>query len=494
MSVKLLYFSVHVLSPYGGFMNLKLWASCGAIIASATFAQDASYTQTAPVQGVQMVPVQTAQGIQMMPVAQPVQGTQMQAAPAAQPTQMQTADQPQAAQMVPVQTAQGVQMMPVAQPVQGTPTQAVPAAQPVEEKKLEPLSPLDAKLSVLRGNSYNFVGNELAAPTVGLPLGLPYMMSFDQFLYVEPTNNKGYVSFKKGLTFYGGLDNSIGSVGLMTIGIASPSFGLGVDIGISKNYRTKKPDGGDEVETTTINVGDDVGLNFAMPIGGLALAISADWLTTGDEETTDEEENDLWRLSGSIGLTNNPSARDFGWSAGLQFLRNTETQELTSGGKTVDITSPNSRIEIDPYFNFAFKVLQNDMARVMLGSNNMFAVQIFDKGDAASDTYKEHMEFGLQITPNIWADVAITDNWFAFGGLSHNILVFGYETVKYDDDSEESLMQIHSSQTKAQLGLRFQWKMLAVEASLEDVVYEKSFAAAFNGENLFLNMGFFLNF
>ena len=55
-------------------MNLKLWASCGAIIASATFAQDASYTQTAPVQGVQMVPVQTAQGIQMMPVAQPVQG------------------------------------------------------------------------------------------------------------------------------------------------------------------------------------------------------------------------------------------------------------------------------------------------------------------------------------------------------------------------------------------------------------------------------------
>ena len=110
MSVKLLYFSVHVLSPYGGFMNLKLWASCGAIIASATFAQDASYTQTAPVQGVQMVPVQTAQGIQMMPVAQPVQGTQMQAA---QPTQMQTADQPQAAQMVPVQTAQGVQMMPV---------------------------------------------------------------------------------------------------------------------------------------------------------------------------------------------------------------------------------------------------------------------------------------------------------------------------------------------------------------------------------------------
>ena len=105
---------------------------------------------------------------------------------------MQTADQPQATQMVPVQTAQGVQMMPVAQPVQGTQMQAAPAVQPVEEKKLEPLSPLDAKLSVLRGNSYNFVGNELAAPTVGLRLGLPYMMSFDQFLYVEPTNNKGY--------------------------------------------------------------------------------------------------------------------------------------------------------------------------------------------------------------------------------------------------------------------------------------------------------------
>ncbi len=429
-------------------MNLKLWASASAVAAATIFAQD-YYGET--------------------PVAEP--------APASFVEQV------------------AAPVAPTAQTAPEASSTSAPASSAAETPAPQASGDLMSKLDVLRGNSYNFVGNELAATTVGDQLGYPYMMAIGQFLYVEPTNSLGYVAFNKGLTFYGGLDNSAGTVGLLTVGVATPSFGIGVDLGISKTFLTEKPKEGDDQKTTLVNLGDDIGVTFAMPVGAYAFSIRADWLTTADEETTDDVENDLWQLSLSGAFTNSPSASTFGWTLGAQILRNEETMEVTTGGKSTKVSSPNSRIEIDPYFNFATQVLANDMARVMIGSNNMLAVQLFDKGDAASDeAFKEHMELGLQVTPNIWADVAITENWLAFGGLSHNILLFGYENVKFNDDSENTLMQLHSSQTKAQLGLRFQWKMLAMEASLEDVIYEKTFAAAFNGENLLANLGFFLNF
>lgn len=422
-------------------MNLKLWASAGMVAAATVFAQ--SYEGDAPV--AESAPIAEEPVSAPAPVAQE--------APAAEPLPASENSAPQAS------------------------------------------GDLMSKLDVLRGNSYNFVGNELAATTVSDQLSYPYMMAIGQFLYVEPTNNLGYIAFNKGLTFYGGLDNSMGTVGLLTFGVATPSFGIGVDVGVSKSFLTEKPKDGDKQKTTIVNIGDDIGLTFAMPVGAYAFSVKANWLTTADEATTDDVENDLWQLSLAGAFTNSPSASTFGWTVGAQILRNEETMEVKAGNSTKNITSPNSRVEIDPYYNFALQVLANDMARVMVGSNNMLAIQLFDKGDAASDeAFKEHLEFGLQVTPNIWADVAITENWLAFGGLSHNILLFGYENAKDNADTETTLMQMHSSQTRAQLGLRFQWKMLAVEASLENVIYEKTFAAAFNGENLFANMGFFLNF
>lgn len=426
-------------------MNLKLWASAGMVAAATVFAQD--YEEFAPA---------------------------MEAAPVAEE---------------PVSAPAPVQEASAAEPV------SAPESSASESSAPQASGDLMSKLDVLRGNSYNFVGNELAATTVSDQLSYPYMMAIGQFLYVEPTNNMGYIAFNKGLTFYGGLDNSMGTVGLLTFGVATPSFGVGLDVGISKSFLTDKPKNGDEQKTTVVNLGDDIGLTFAMPVGAYAFSVKANWLTTADEVSTDDVENDLWQLSLEGAFTNSPSASTFGWTVGAQILRNEETAEVKTGNTTVNISSPNSCVEIDPYFNFALQVLANDMARVMVGSNNMLAVQLFDKGDGSTgEAFKEHLEFGLQVTPNIWTDVALTENWLAFGGLSHNILLFGYENAKDNADTETTLMQMHSSQTRAQLGLRFQWKMLAVEASLENVIYEKTFAAAFNGENLFANMGFFLNF
>lgn len=359
-------------------------------------------------------------------------------------------------------------------------------ATPVAEAPAQNSSSLLAQLDVLRGNAYNFVGSELAATTVADQLDYPYMMALGQFLYVEPTNALGYVAFNKGLTFYGGLDNSSADVGLFTAGIATAGFGLGLDIGLSKSFVS---DGDDDA--TVVNAGDDLGVTFAMPLGAYALSLEAGWLTIDDEVSTDNVEDDYWELSLIARFTNSPSATTLGWTAGALLLRHAETTEMTIAGQSSTSATGNSRVEIDPYFNLAAQILGNDMARVMIGSNNTLGIQIYDGGDAG---IKSHTEFGLQLEPNIWADFALNENFLFFGGVSHNVLLFGYESVKYVDGDKISAIQLHTERTRAQLGLRAQYKMVAVEASLTNEVYTKTVAAIFNGDNIVADLGIFLNF
>ncbi|MCR5029167.1 MAG: hypothetical protein K6A31_07925 [Fibrobacter sp.] len=420
-------------------MNLKLLAGVSVLAFASAFAQDGYYAEN---------PAQEA-----APVAE---------APAEEPAASPYETEP-------------VAQAPVAAPA---PAAEAPAAQTSGS--------LLAKLDVLRGNSYNFVGSELAATTVGDQLDYPYMMALGQFLYVEPTNALGYVAFNKGLTFYGGLDNSSSNVGLFTAGIATAGFGLGFDIGLSKSFVSEGDD-----DATVVNAGDDFGVTFAMPLGAYALSLEADWLTVMDETTTDNFEADYWDLSLIARFSNSPSATTLGWTAGALLLRHSITEELTFAGNSSTASDAESRVEIDPYFNLAVQVLGNDMARVMIGSNNTLGIQIYDGGDTG---IKSHTEFGLQLEPNIWADFALNENFLFFGGVSHNVLLFGYESVKYVDGGKLSAIQLHTEVTRAQLGLRAQYKMLAVEASLTDEVYTKTVAAIFNGDNIVADLGIFLNF
>lgn len=418
-------------------MNLKLLAGVSAFAFASAFAQDDYYAED---------PAQEA-----TPVAE---------APAAEPAPSPYETEPVA--------------------------QAPAAVAPATVAPAQNSSSLLAQLDVLRGNAYNFVGSELAATTVADQLDYPYMMALGQFLYVEPTNALGYVAFNKGLTFYGGLDNSSANVGLFTAGIATAGFGLGLDIGLSKSFVS---DGDDDA--TVVNAGDDLGVTFAMPLGAYALSLEAGWLTIDDEVSTDNVENDYWELSLIARFTNSPSATTLGWTAGALLLRHAETTEMTMAGQSSTSASGNSRVEIDPYFNLAAQILGNDMARVMIGSNNTLGIQIYDGGDAG---IKSHTEFGLQLEPNIWADFALNENFLFFGGVSHNVLLFGYESVKYVDGDKISAIQLHTERTRAQLGLRAQYKMVAVEASLTNEVYTKTVAAIFNGDNIVADLGIFLNF
>ena len=90
--------------------------------------------------------------------------------------------------------------------------------------------------------------------------------------------------------------------------------------------------------------------------------------------------------------------------------------------------------------------------------------------------------------------MALNENFLFFGGVSHSVLLFGYESVKYTAGNKLTAIQLHTEVTRAQLGLRAQYKMLAVEASLTDEVYTKTIAAIFNGDNIVADLGIFLNF
>ncbi len=123
----LLYFyRTSSIQQIGGFMNLKLWASASAVAVATVFAQD--YYGEEP----------TAESA---------------------PTSVETV-------AAPAPTA------PVAEVSSSTPTPAETAAQ-------QSSGDLMSKLDVLRGNSYNFVGNELAATTIGDQLAYPYMRQSD---------------------------------------------------------------------------------------------------------------------------------------------------------------------------------------------------------------------------------------------------------------------------------------------------------------------------
>ena len=348
----------------------------------------------------------------------------------------------------------------------------------------------------LHGNAYNTVGNEGAFATVGTNMRAPHTMKGQNLVYFEPSLDYGLVSFTKGSTFFLALDNS-GKVGLMTLGMAMSGMGFSLDLGLGKTFISSET-AGVESSGSTIAFGDDIGFRFSMPLGGLSFAAHLEWLTIVDQvsaetETPAAETNaNYWDLLLEAEISNAPSAKDFFWTGGANILRRNLTEEnigATIGATTVNTTDPNSHIEIAPYINVAMKVLGNDRARVLVGSNNTLGFQMFDKIDNVTDGA---VEFGLFLAPNIFAEIALTKNWMFFGGASHNLNLFTYSSESIGNTSS-SVLQMLTEQTVVEIGTRFQWKSIALEASLADTFLENPFST-FNGGALAANLGAFIYF
>lgn len=347
----------------------------------------------------------------------------------------------------------------------------------------------------LHGNAYNTVGNEGASATVASNLRAPHTMNGQNLVYFEPTLEYGLVSFTKGSTYYLALDNS-GKVGLMTLGMAMSGMGFSLDLGLGKTFASSET-GGVESSGSSIALGDDIGLRFSMPLGGLSFSAHLEWLTIADQVSTEtpatEVNANYWDFLLEAEINNSSSAKDLSWSGGVSVLRRNLTEEsITTGppAATVNATDPNSHIEVAPYFNVAMKVLGNDRARVLVGSNNTLGFQVFDKITNVTDGA---IEFGLFLAPNIFAEIALTKNWMFFGGASHNLNLFTFSSEEFPGNSSSSVLQMLTEQTLVQIGTRFQWKSIALEASLADAFLENPFGS-FNGGTLAFNLGAFIYF
>jgi hypothetical protein len=347
----------------------------------------------------------------------------------------------------------------------------------------------------LHGNAYNTVGNEGASATVASNLRAPHTMNGQNLVYFEPTLEYGLVSFTKGSTYYLALDNS-GKVGLMTLGMAMSGMGFSLDLGLGKTFASSET-GGVESSGSSIALGDDIGLRFSMPLGGLSFSAHLEWLTIADQVSTEtpatEVNANYWDFLLEAEVSNASSAKDFFWTGGASILRRNLTEEsITTGppAATVNATDPNSHIEVAPYFNVAMKVLGNDRARVLVGSNNTLGFQVFDKITNVTDGA---IEFGLFLAPNIFAEIALTKNWMFFGGASHNLNLFTFSSEEFPGNSSSSVLQMLTEQTVVEIGTRFQWKSIALEASLADTFLENPFST-FNGGALAANLGAFIYF
>jgi len=343
----------------------------------------------------------------------------------------------------------------------------------------------------LRGNAYNAFGNEAAASTVGGLLASPSRFADQQFLYVEPVNNNGTVSWGKGTTYFASLDNS-GAIGLFTAGLAmKDAWGVAVSVGFDKTRETV--DATTTTKTNTVGAGDRLGVTFSTPYQGYIVAASADWLTFANEQYVDaaaEITQKRWELNLDANIGNGPTGKDMFWTAGLSFFRHEESNK--SGSNTA--ADPDSRYTISPYYNAGLKVLGGEDARVFVGANSELAYTVFDD---ITDQRTGANSLALYTYPNILGEVALTEKWMMFGGASHRLTAFHYGTETEgtgDAKIVSSALEIKTSATQAQLGLRFNSTRFAAEAALSDALFSDGTGAIFNGNNLMATFGGFLYF
>ncbi|MDR1759140.1 MAG: hypothetical protein LBR60_01285 [Fibrobacter sp.] len=351
-----------------------------------------------------------------------------------------------------------------------------------------------ADMNRLRGRAYNVSGNQAAPLTVDDFLASPHYFHSNQFVYLEPTGANGLLSWGKETTIFLGLNNS-NDLGLISAGIATSSFGISIDLALGQFSRTV--DDGDTKTTTSVTeAGDNWGLNFSMPVGGGALSINTDWLTTEEQvSVSDVNTDNNWLFAFDANYSYQASdVRALSFRGGLNVLRVVNSTEPDGGDVMV---TADTRTEFAPYFNVASMILAHERARVFIGSNNAFVFQLYDgyDNDAASVS---HYEMGLCLSPNFLAELAVTKDFIVFGEATHNFLLFGLgseteENKIFDTKDTDSAMQSKTYETAVSVGARFQKERFAVEAILSERTFSDT-RQWFDGTNTLISLGGFIYF
>jgi hypothetical protein len=355
------------------------------------------------------------------------------------------------------------------------------------------------KFNVLHGNAYNTVNNQFGASTIDGDMNAVYKMNGRKLFYVEPTGEEGVLALgSSSMTYLLAFDNRAG-LGMFTAGIATPAFGVAVDLAIDKTWTSNEQKAANVKNTrdeSTTAAGDYINVKFGAPLGTFDIVANVYWLTF-DEETDVETDNngnkteddpDFWDLGASVTLSNGPSATNFAWAAGLDFLRQKSDRRVKAGNTTTETTNNNAYILIQPRFDFSFPVFTAENAQVFLGLNNRLPVYIFDEienGNQTTNTY----DFGLFSTPNILAEMALNENWILFGSAAFVWKVIDYKTESIEEgaaNNDTSIISMRTNTTNASAGLRFSYDHLVIEASVADNLNNDTWSGLVGNLGIFL--------
>lgn len=346
-------------------------------------------------------------------------------------------------------------------------------------------------LDVLHGRAYNTVANQAAASTVRDNMASPYKMAGSKLFYVEPTDKYGVLALGSGsMTYLLAFDRSVGDLSMVTAGIATKSFGVTLDFALDKKWGSaerKSDNNKAEGDISVTRPNDYIGATFAAPLGGIDLTVNAYWNTYALETDTEsgdvEHDEDYWDLGGDLAFSNSPSGSTFAWAAGASVVRHKDfTKDVDFGAngakETTERTGITANTLIQPFFNFGLPVLSNAESRVFLGLNTRLPLVFFDeldnKGAKRKDSYSI---IGLYTSPNIFAEMNVSESWIIFGGAAFNWEVFSYAsdeyTTNYDTPNAKvttdvSIIGMRTNSTMATAGARFQYKNLSVEASVAE--------------------------
>ena len=371
-------------------------------------------------------------------------------------------------------------------------------------------APVNKLGDILHSNAYNTVGNEAAAATIGGNIGVPHYMHGSRLVYFDPMAQQGALAFGDSWTYFLYFDNNKKvpnaetELGFLTAGIAFSKFGASIDYSFAKNWRyTDHADGSEETEKNTTQ-GSIVGANLSANFGSFDVLVKGHYLYPNGQSilTLSDSENELdaWSAWGYVGVSY--SGDVYYWTLGVDGTRNeyknkTKNTEIkVMDGKNYMVTTKTSMsdttagIVIAPAFTIGAAVLSSENANVYLGLNTFVPMERYDEIDSVSD---KHDEARLEFVPNILAEVQLSKYLMAFGGASYKWVAASYTNRKLDKEKEKTIAT-NMEETTVELGARFNYGPVAVEAAFTRQFLKNPFSGYGDKAAIVTSLGAFIFF
>lgn len=416
---------------------------------------------------------------------------------------VQNAEAPTTPAESPIQETAAVETAPVAT----ADSSASEVSSASEESKNSPVSSEQktaaGPLDVLHGSAYNTVGNEAAGSTITGNMATPRKMFGTKSVYFEPISERAVVSFGDARTYFIGFDNSK-DLGIVTAGMSFGKFGFSVDGSLGKKWLdVEAPDGSEQNAINTYG-GSMVGATASLLAGSVDVVVSGHFIKP-DSETyikspTNEIDPKSWSATGTAAASH--CGNVVCWAASVDFLRhdfktkakNSYYQVIDGENKLVtvkaSVSDTSSRTEFTPNFNIGSAILSAEDAKVYIGVNASIPVTFYDEIDQVVD---KRTRLDVNLAPNIFGEVALSKYFMAFGGASFDWNAFAYEKTELSGASTVSRETV-SGKTTVNMGARFQYNRLAVEAAFTKQILQNPFAGFAKADGIVLDLGAFINF